>query len=825
MQRPQVLAMPFAEIVVDAPLEPDRTFTYSVPSHLDLRPGHSVWVPFGPRRLQGIVFELTDSSNFEETREIIGLVDPAPILGPRQLSLARWISRRYLCSLFEAAALMLPHGFRRKVRTFYSLNPEPWPDSFVPSESEKKTLDALADVGRTEIAGLKGKLGPRAQVRVEKLARLGVVTRESEWPRPVVSPKYETQFFLKVDAEEAVVRARLKKNAVNQRALLDALFEMPEGVSASELRERGISPSAIKTLGERGVLRSRKVRVIRDPLASRHYERMDAPALTEDQQRAWTPIKGALDNSEMGGGGNAFLLRGVTGSGKTELYLRALERTLEMGRRGIVLVPEISLTPQTIQRFSSRFPGQVAVLHSRLKAGEKFDEWWRIRDGEFGVVIGPRSALFSPQPDLGLIVLDEEHDSSYKQSEPAPRYHARDTALELAKLSGAVVILGSATPDVTTSYKASIGELEYLELPRRISAVPKVSGVEEEGTGGMARVDVVDMKQELRSGNRDMFSRLLRSEMGKALDAGEQVILFINRRGFATSVHCRECGLVVRCRRCEVALIYHGAKGKLVCHHCGYNIRKPQMCRNCGSPDLGYLGTGTQRLEEEMRMRFPNARTFRWDRDSISKPSEHEEVLEKLQTGQIDILIGTQMVAQGLHLPQVTLVGVMSADVGINFPDFRAGERVFQLLTQVAGRAGRGPGGGRVVVQTFNPDHYAIQAVAAHDYVGFYRQETDYRRQNRYPPYARLTRLVHSQFDPAKTEAESQKVAVRLRKERDRLGLPQTDVLGPVPCFVPRLKGRYRWHVLIRSDEPARLLERVGLGEGWSVDVDPVTLL
>ena len=822
---PQILAMPFAEIAVDAPLEPDRTFTYSVPYHLDLRPGHSVWVPFGPRRLQGIVFELTDSSNFEETREVIGLVDPALILGVRQLSLARWISRRYLCSLFEAAALMLPHGFRRKVRTFYSLNPGPWPDSFVPSESEKTALDALADVGRTEIAGLKGKLGPRAQVRVEKLARLGVVTRESEWPRPVVSPKYEIQFFLKVGPEEAVGRARLKKNAVNQRALLDALFETPDGVSASELRERGISREAIKTLGERGVLGSRKVRVIRDPLASRHYERMEAPSLTEDQQRAWTPIKEALEKSAAGEDVNAFLLRGVTGSGKTELYLRALERTLELGRRAIVLVPEISLTPQTIQRFSSRFPGQVAVLHSRLKPGEKFDEWWRIRDGEFGVVIGPRSALFSPQPDLGLIVLDEEHDSSYKQSEPAPRYRARDAALELAKLSGAVVILGSATPDVTTSYKASIGELEYLELPRRISAVPRVSGVGEEGAGGMARVDVVDMKQELRSGNRDMFSRLLRSEMGKALDAGEQVILFINRRGFATSVHCRECGLVVRCRRCEVALIYHGAKGKLVCHHCGYNIRKPEMCRGCGSPDLGYLGTGTQRLEEEMRMRFPNARTFRWDRDSISKPSEHEEVLEKLQTGQIDILIGTQMVAQGLHLPQVTLVGVMSADVGINFPDFRAGERVFQLLTQVAGRAGRGPGGGRVVVQTFNPDHYAIRAVSAHDYAGFYRQETGYRRQNRYPPYARLTRLVHSQFDPVKAEAESQKMAVRLRKERDRLGLPQTDVLGPVPCFVPRLKGRYRWHVLIRCDEPARLLERVGLGEGWSVDVDPVTLL
>ena len=812
--------MPFAEIAVDAPLEPDRTFTYSVPSNLHLSPGHSVWVPFGPRRLQGIVFELSESPNFEETREIIGLVDPVPILGARQLSLSRWISRRYLCSLFEAAALMLPHGFRRRVRIYYSLKPGPWPESFEPTESEKKTLDALKEAGKTEASGLKGKLGPRAQARLDKLARLGVVARESEWPRPVVSAKYETEYFLKALPEEAVARANLKKNAVNQRALLDALFEMPEGVSASELRERGISATAIKTLRQRGVVGSRKVRVIRDPLASRHYQRIPAPQLTHDQQRAWEPIKNALDESGQNGPSRAFLLRGVTGSGKTEIYLKALERTLELGRRGIVLVPEISLTPQTIQRFSARFPGQVGFRHSGLKPGEKFDGWWRTRDGEFGVVIGPRSALFSPQPDLGLIVLDEEHDSSYKQSEPAPRYHAREVALEIARQSGAVVILGSATPDITTSYRASTGELEYLEMPRRIRAANGTSGL-----GGVARVEVVDMKEELKSGNSDMFSRLLRKEMAETLDAGEQSILFINRRGFATSVQCRNCGWVARCRSCDVSLVYHEFRRRLMCHHCGYSTGKPYGCRVCGSGDLKYVGEGTQRIEDEMKSRFPGARTFRWDRDTTSKQSEHEEVLKKLQRGDVDILVGTQMVAQGLDLPMITLVGVMSADVGINFPDFRAGERVFQLLTQVAGRAGRGPRGGRVVVQTFNPDHYAIQSVAAHDYESFYRQETLYRRQNRYPPYARLSRLVHSQFDPRKAESESQKLAARLRAERDRLGLPQTDVLGPVPCFVPRLKGRYRWQVLIRCDEPARLLERVGLGERWSVDVDPVTLL
>ena len=782
-----------------------------------MQPGHCVWAPFGRRTIQGIVFEVTETPAYEETRDIIGLVDPVPLLSPNHLSLSRWTSLRYLCSLFEAASVMLPQGVRRRVRTFYSLAPHPWPDIFSPNPSQQEAIDALRDLGRTGLATLKKELGARAQPRLDSLVKAGVAIREWELPRPAVSAKYETQYFLSTSPENAVAQANLKKNAINQRAFLDALFEQPEGISATDLRERAISPSAIKTLVERGVAGSRKVRVIRDPLATRHYKQTDAPNLTKDQKQVWEPIARALKDSASGGEGRAFLLRGVTGSGKTEIYLRALDLALKLGRRGLALVPEISLTPQTVQRFSARFPEQVAVLHSRLKPGERFDEWWRIHDGDFGVVIGPRSALFAPQPDLGLIVLDEEHDSSYKQSEPAPRYHAREAALELARLTGAVVILGSATPDVTTSYRAATGELEFLELPRRIR-----QGTED---SALARVEVVDMKKELVSGNRDMFSRLLRTEMARALDAGEQIILFINRRGFSTSVHCRHCGNVVRCRRCEVSLVYHGARGRLLCHHCGYSINRPQMCGECGSPDLGYIGAGTQRIEQEMRSRFPGARTFRWDKDTASDQAEHEEVLRKLQSGEIDILVGTQMVAQGLHLPQVTLVGVMSADVGINFPDYRAGERVFQVLTQVAGRAGRGPSGGRVVVQTFNPEHYAIRSVAAHDYERFSRQEIQYRLQNRYPPFARLTRLTHSQVNAEKAESEAKRVAQALRDERDRLGLPQTEVLGPVPCFIPRLKGRYRWQILIRGSEPGSLLQKVTPGDGWAVEVDPVTLL
>ena len=416
--------MPFAEIAVDAPVRPDATFSYSIPAGLDLAAGHSVWVPFGARRLQGIVFSLAEKPAVEQVREVLGLVDPDPILDSEQLDLARWISNRYLCSLFEACSVMLPQGFRRRVKTYYSPTGKPPPPDFQPTETEEKALRILAESGRITPTALRKQLRLRSLTGVDRLERLGLVLRESEWPRPKVNPKYETRYSLAVDPDEAIEKAALKKTAVQQRALLEALLDSPDGLSTAELRERGISPSAVKTLQGWGVVESQKVRVIRDPLASRHYETSPPPDLTPDQARAWGPIQHALEQVEPCQPGRAFLLRGVTGSGKTELYLRALQRTLELGKRGIVLVPEISLTPQTVQRFSARFPGQVAVLHSRLKPGERFDEWWRIRKGEFGVVIGSRSALFSPQPDLGLIVLDEEHDSSYKQSEPAPRYHA-----------------------------------------------------------------------------------------------------------------------------------------------------------------------------------------------------------------------------------------------------------------------------------------------------------------------------------------------------------------------------------------------------------------
>ena len=831
--------MRFAEVAVDTPWTRNRTFTYSIPGHINLELAHSVWVPFGPRRLQGIVFDITDTPSVQETKDIISVIDPSPLLTSAHLALARWISQRYLASLFDSTALMLPPGFRRRVLTEYALDPNRDSSSLVLTPAQSKVVEHLRDEESSELRSIKRAVGAGAASAAEQLVRRGILTREWRWARPMVGPKFLSTVRLVVSKEEASVLLHanaIRKNAVQQVRLVEALIECDGPVPVPELRERGVGPVAVRALEARGLVVIDRVRVYRDPLGSRQYQATRPHDLTEAQTRAWDSISGAMDRvadpSIRREGPAVFLLRGVTGSGKTELYLWALEKAVAQGRRGLVLVPEISLTPQTIQRFSGRFPGRVAVLHSRLSPGEQFDEWWRIKEGEFDVVIGSRSALFAPQPDLGLIVLDEEHDSSYKQTEPVPRYHARDVAIELARLTRSVVILGSATPDLSSFHRATRDEFQLLELPARIAlngdgAPSGQSSLawEDSHDTRLPGVKVVDMRGELREGNRSIFSRALSEAMSRALDGKEQVILFMNRRGSATFVQCRECGFVLRCRRCDVSLTYHSTRENLICHHCGFRAPTPGTCPECGSGRMSYLGIGTQRVEEEVLRRFPGARVLRWDTDVIKGKVSHEEILDKFLARQADVLIGTQMIAKGLHIPAVTLVGVISADVGLNFPDFRAGERAFQVLTQVAGRAGRGPLGGRVIVQTFNPHHYVIEAASRHDYTGFYQQEIRYRRQNRYPPFSRLARLVYSHANAARAETETYRMATRLRAKRAESGAPETDILGPVPCFVRRVRGRYRWQIVVRAPTPETFLQDIAIPEGWALDIDPIALL
>ena len=829
--------MRFAEVAVDAPWTRNRTFSYSVPEHLPLELAHSVWVPFGRRVVQGIVFEITPHPAVEETKEIISVIDPSPLLTPSHLELARWISQHYLASLFDTTALMLPPGFRRRVLAYYSLKPGVDVTGLSLSPPQSKLLEYLQKEGPSELRNIKKALGGKAATAAEQLSRRGLLVREWNWARPSVGPKFASVVRLAVSKQEAVdqLKALNDRRATRQSALLEALLQRDGPVSMSELKDISVGLPSARALEARGLVAIERVRVHRDPLKFRRYETIPPPVLNQHQQEAWEAISQELKAAEAKKDRQepaVFLLHGVTGSGKTELYLRALGQAVANGKKGLVLVPEISLTPQTIQRFGSRFPNRVAVLHSKLSLGEQFDEWWQIKEGEFDVVIGSRSALFAPQPNLGLIVIDEEHDTSYKQTDPSPRYHTREVALKLARLTGATLIMGSATPDVSSYYRASREEFRLLELPTRIvtngSAAhtdQQLSPMKLEQNSLLPGVEVVDQRTELKEGNRSIFSRTLAYAMDSALSAGEQIILFLNRRGSATFIQCRECGHSLRCRRCDVSLTYHSAWKRLVCHHCGYKASPPGACPRCGSSRISYLGIGTQRVEEEVVGRFPEARVLRWDRDVTRGKLSHEKILEKFLAHEADVLIGTQMIAKGLHMPRVTLVGVISADVGINLPDFRAGERVFQVLSQVAGRAGRGPLGGRVIVQTFNPRHYAIVAAAHHDYRGFYNQEIGYRRHHGYPPFNNMVRLVYSHTNTSYAQREASRMSRLLVRERDSRGLPDTHILGPMPCFVPRVRGRYRWQILVRTPNPSGFLENIDVPERWVVDIDPLSLL
>jgi primosomal protein N' (replication factor Y) len=808
--------MRYAEVSVNSPVAQRQTFSYSLPPGLGIDIGQAVWVPFGEKLLQGVVLELTDQPAVEETKDIAGVIEPRPLLSPAHVQLARWISRYYLSPLFDAVALMLPPGFERRALTFISAGPVPDGfDSSTLTPEQKQALQLLGEQERVSLKRVEKVLGKKkAQSVVAQLVRRGLAARSYELEPIKAKPKIEPFLKLIVTADEARQEAASlhKKGAKKQAALLEFLAQQSGPVPWAEARKNINSNKTVAdALVDKGLAAFEHIEVRRDPLALHNVTPSYPLTLTPAQKKAFAEIKSGLS----GGKGGVFLLHGVTGSGKTEVYLQALAETVKMGRRGIVLVPEIALTPQTIERFAARFPGRVAVLHSQLSLGEQFDEWQRVRDGEFDVVIGPRSAAFAPQPDLGLIVIDEEHEWTYKQPDKSPRYHTRHVALKLAELAGAVVVMGSATPDVETYYRAQQGDYKLLQLPGRVT--PR------DGTA-LPQVEVVDLKEELKAGIRSFFSRSLSEAISQAVTNDEQVILFLNRRGAATFIQCRSCGFVLRCKRCEVPLNYHLAEDKLVCHQCNYHTPVPESCPRCTRRNLKFLGLGTQKLEQEAGYNFPTARLLRWDTDVTRGRHSHDEILSKFRSHQADILIGTQMVAKGLDLPLVTLVGVVSADTALNLPDFRAGERTFQLLSQVAGRAGRGIKGGKVIIQTYTPEHYAIQAAAKHDYAAFYNKEVEYRRQLHNPPFSRLACLTYSYTNDTFCQRESERMKRFLGQEIDSQGVADIEIIGPAPAFIHRLRGRFRWQLILRGRGLSEFLSPIPFPQGWVVDIDPVGL-
>ena len=807
-----------------------EAFDYHLPSELagEVGVGHLVSVPFGTREVQGVVFQLLDQPAVARTKPVLQVLDPEPVLTATQVALAEAMAAETLAPLGAIIGLFLPPGLGQLADTRYTLLPAGKAGLEGAGRTQTRLLALLESRGP-----LRGRQIDRHFRQVdwrksaEWLVKGGMLEKRAVLPEPRVRPKFLRVAQLAVPPE--VARAAMpdlgRTRATRERraaALACLLRELDEVNVAWVYAESGCNLSDLQELAGHGLITLRENQVWRDPLEG--LQRAGVTPLppfdlTPDQERAWGAIRAGFRALAAGRSSSPMLLHGVTGSGKTELYLRATAEAIQRGKGAIVLVPEIALTPQTVRRFLERFPGQVGLIHSRLSEGERYDTWRRARAGLMKVVIGPRSALFAPLPEVGLIVLDECHDSSYYQSEP-PFYHTGVAAKAYARLAGAVCLLGSATPSVVQRWEAQAGRSRYLELPRRIP-----QGGSQTGSAGLPPVSVVDMRVELKEGNRSIFSRALSRALEDALARDEQAILFLNRRGTASYVFCRDCGYALKCPRCDTPLTYHvEVKERLTCHHCGYVRRKPARCPACEGDHIREYGLGSERVEKEVEALFPHARVLRWDWETTRQKDAHEIILSHFASHRADVLVGTQMLAKGLDLPLVTLVGMVLADVGLNLPDPFAEERVFQVLTQVAGRAGRSARGGQVILQTFTPDHPVVNAVAGHDYNGFYQRVLAGRRALAYPPFSRLVRLEFRHRENTVAQDQAIKIAEGLKSRIEAEERRQTELIGPVPCFYARLRGEYRWQIVLRGPAPRDLLQG-RIPDGCRLEVDPINLL
>ena len=834
----------FAQIAVNVPTV-SGVFDYHLPAELAERvqPGCLVVVPFGRQMVQGVVVKMVGVAQVQQTRPVEALLDPLPVLTPAQLKLAGLMAEQTLSPLAACIEVMLPPGLAQQADTLFHRN-DPIPAGLGLVPTQQKILDLLVERGDLRGRQLEALL-PHLRVKeaAQALIRRGFMTARPVLPPPGVRPKVVRTVQLALPPEEAEARlAEIGTVATLERRTALVRFLSAEALPVQVAWAYASSKANLadlEKLAEAGIVALGETEVWRDPLQGMEIAPHEPPHLTPEQASAWESLRAALQAAAQGEPPAPVLLHGVTGSGKTELYLMAVAESLRLGKQAIVLVPEIALTPQTVRRFLARFPGQVGLVHSHLSAGERYDTWRRARAGLLPVIVGPRSALFVPLANLGLIVVDECDDGSYYNAESQPYYHAVRTALAYGALTKSLVVMGSATPDVHLNYQAQQEHWTRLALPARVLAhrsvmehrlnqlganIPVLPAVGETAFLPLPPVQLVDMREELKSGNRSIFSRDLKTGLSAVLAANQQAILFLNRRGMATYVFCRECGESIRCPRCDLPLTYHLDEDALVCHTCNYHRKVPVRCLKCGSSAIRQFGTGIEKVETELQALLPEARLLRYDAGTTRGKGAHDILLAHFYNHRADILIGTQMLAKGLDLPLVTLVGVVLADVGLNFPDYRAGERAFQVLTQVAGRAGRSPLGGRVIMQTFQPDHYAIQAAAGHDYAGFYQQELAYRRRMGYPPFSHLARLEIRESQSSAAEEKGRRLAEQLRLWIEQGQFRATELVGPVPCYFSKVAGEYRWQILVRGPDPAALLRGRPLGE-WRVEIDPPSVL
>ena len=809
------------------PLSVNQVFTYGVPSELEaiLQPGTRVLAPFRETRQEGVVVERLDETDLAPKliKNISDCLDETPTFSSELLALTKWMAEYYVCSWGAALFCAVPAAVRTQKKQKVRLLPEaPTPRGKV----QKEIVALLEAEGELSLNQLVRRLGVSYQnlrPKITTLREKGIVDLYTTH-RPKANTQITTVATLALppaDIEKEIVQLKgstdgpgnLFEQRTNKRQhaaaakhaeILQILLDENAPLGTTNLTKRvNTSITLLRTLERRGLIHITRTQAVRNPLSSEPVASTQPLDLNSAQSEAFTEIQNAINPSFAGTAKQAltFLLHGVTGSGKTEVYMQAMAEILEHGKSIIALVPEISLTPQTASRFVGRFGDRVALLHSRLSDGERYDQWHRIQKGEADIVIGPRSAIFAPVKELGMLIIDEEHSDSYK-SDTAPRYHAREVAQKRSELANCPLLLGSATPALESFYQAENGSYRLLSLPDRVL------------NRKMPNVHIVDMRAELKKGNRTIFSDILRSSIEERLVRREQIILFLNRRGHSTYVFCRTCGYVERCENCSISLTYHFETKQLICHHCGYKRSTHQTCPQCSSPAIHYFRLGTEGVEQEVQKAFPRARVKRFDADSTSRKNAHQEILEAFEQQKIDILIGTQMVSKGLDFPNVTLVGVIAADTALNLPDFRASEQTFSLLTQVSGRSGRAELEGKVVIQTYMPEHYCISAVQKHDYLDFYRQEVEARGTLRYPPFSHVAILLlrgkdekevidtaHVIRDQLEVWQGNQKQAPKVADIEENA----VEILGPAPAPLSKIEGKFRWHFLLRSSDVGKI--------------------
>jgi len=751
-------------------------FTYRIPDRFrnEIQIGHRVLVPLGSRLMNGFVVQFLPSSDVADVRDITDILDPEPMLTREMVELTRWTGRYYMAAWGEVVRAALPPGSIRQNRCMITKRPDPDADKTALHDAEQAILELLPDSGKVSLHYLRKRLGGEGlRYRLGRLEKKRMIDIEQVLSGPRIQTVKELWVRIERTPDRSAVQD-MQRKAPRQAEAVQCLLE-----KGGDLPRSGISVAlgVLRRLQEQGIVRFYEKTRDRDPYGDLHPEKPDPVRPTSHQTAALKSIVAALNQGEF----HPFLLYGVTASGKTQVYLEAIRHALDMGKTALVLIPEIALTPQAVYRYRSVFGEAVAVLHSRLSPGERYDAWRKIKCGRVSIALGPRSTVFAPLDRLGLIVVDEEHETSYKQADPSPRYHARDVAVYRARLNRCVVVLGSATPSLESFTNCDQGKYSLCELPHRIDRIP------------MPVVRLVSRGTDQGPASETILSPLLLERLARCLDQGEQAILLQNRRGYANFLRCAECGHIEECDHCDITLTFHQRGRLLKCHYCGFEKPAPDACARCGGATLAFRGVGTQRVEEALKSHFKDARVLRMDLDTTRRKGAHDAIVTAFERGDGDILLGTQMVAKGHDFPGVTLVGIISADTGLYFPDFRAGERTFQLITQAAGRAGRRDRQGEVIVQTMVPDHPVLIFAMKHDYSAFYRETMRQRQELGYPPWGRLMVVRFSGPSVQAVSAAAARFAGLAR-------MPSwMDMLGPVAAPLSRIKAMYRYHITFRS--------------------------